>query len=477
MRISIPQLTAICVAVVPLSPLCDRLTSTACAQESSQQSVAESSAGEASPATQPQQTNRDDEQSSDHPNANPSEDSQPRSPSQEASPTSKEPAHAHSSHDSAHDSARGDSAALGVLVGPCPGQAVCVLDTMSGSPAEGAGIEAGDYIVAINDQVVSSPKELKEKIEGLAASDTINVSIWRDGQTLTKQVALASEAKQLPGSHRSWLGVMLSGGSDQTEGVTIQRVHPRGPAAQAGLKSGDRVMELNDQPVESVEQLTDMVQDYEPGAELKLTVRRGEQDIDLSARLGDVREAPLQWFRQSFRMPLDGGGSLEDEFSGGGFSVQPSHDMDMLEEVIDDMRQQIRALQKQVDELGQPAATKNAPDAVERAPARASDQNDVTNVDSRDAAFAKLVQFDGRRRFPSDYRNNWRSDRRDNRIYRDGYDRYRDGYRSYYGNGGYQSNYPYRYYNYGGRPFYYGGGYPYGYRGGIRIGPNLGIWW
>lgn len=474
MRISIPQLTAICVAIVPLSPFCGRLTSTALAQESSQQAVAQrGNTDEAPPATQPQQTNSDSDQSSDQPNATQPKDSQPNSPAQRASSPTKAPTHA----DSAQDSARGDSAALGVLVGPCPGQAVCVLDTMSGSPAEGAGIEAGDYIVAINDQVVSSPKDLKEKIEGLAATDTINVSIWRDGQTLTKQVALASEAKQLPGSHRSWLGVMLSGGSDQTEGITIQRVHPLGPAAQAGLKSGDRVIELNEQPVESVEQLTDMVQDYEPGAELKLKVRRGEQDIELSARLGDVREAPLQWFRQSFRMPLDNGGSSVDEFSDGGSSLQSSHDMEMLEEVIDDMRQQIRALQKQVDELGQPAATKNAPDAVERAPARESDQNDVTSIDGSDAGFAKLVQFDGRRRFPSDYRNDWRSDRRDNRFYRDGYDRYRDGYRSYYGNRGYQSTYPYRYYNYGGRPFYYGGGYPYGYRGGIRIGPNLGIWW
>ena len=348
---------------------------------------------------------------------------------------------------------------------------------MPGSPAEGAGIEAGDYILAINDHMVSSPQELKEKIESLAATDTINVSVWRDGQTSTKQVALASEAKQLPDGHRSWLGVMLSGGSDQAAGVTIQRVHPRGPAAQAGLQSGDQVSSIDNQQVDSIEQFISMVQDYEPGDELQLTVRRGDQQIDLSAQLGDVRDAPLPWFRQSFRMPMDSGEHAPEQRFGDDSLSQPSEDMNIMVEMIDDMRQQIRSLQRQVDELAKPAApaVDSALDGIDRAPRGAPEQEDSSRLDRAGPQLTKFVQFDGRR-FPSDYRSDRRSARRYDRFYRDDYDRYPYNYRSYYGNRGYLT-YPYRYYNYGGRPFYYGGGYPYGYRGGVRIGPNFSIWW
>lgn len=379
----------------------------------------------------------------------------------------------------AQEFASHDTAALGVLVGPCPGQGVCVMDTMPGSPAETAGIEQGDYILAINDQTVSSPRELKQKIEELNSTDTINVSVWRSGQTLTKQVALASEAKELPASHRSWLGVMLAGTADEQAGVTIRQVQRMGPASRAGLQAGDRVTQINGEQVESIEQFIELVQNYEPGAQLDLTVRRGEQDVELSAELGDVRDAPMQWFRQAFRMPMeqDDFDFPRQEFSDEMLSSSDAPSMGMIEEMLDDMRQQIRLLQQQVEELKKPSipAVDKALEGVEQQPAGPTEQDDVSRIDAAGSGMVKFVQFDSRRRYPSRAWDDWRGSRYDSRFYRDGYNRYQPGYRSYYGSG-YRST-PYRYYNYGGRPYYYGGDYPYGYRGGIRIGPNLGIWW
>lgn len=370
-----------------------------------------------------------------------------------------------------------DCAALGLLLGPCPGQGVCVLETMPGSPSDLAGIEPGDYILAVNEQTVSSPKEFMQEIDVLNSVDTVKVSVWRLGQISTKQVRLAAEAKELPASQRTWLGVMLSGGSDQEPGVAIQRVQSGGPAALAGLRSGDRITKINGDQVEAVEKLVEMVQDYEPGDKLELTVQRGDQHLELSAELGDVRNAPLQWFRQSFRMPMDEGDSTMESISDDEVASPTAPEIAVMEEVIEDMRQQIRALQKQVDGLGKPAApaVDNALEGVEQPPAGPSDQADLSNLEPRTPKAVKLVQYEGRRRFPSSSRNDWRGSRYD-RGYRSSYDRYRGSYRRDYGNRGYRAA-PYRYYNYGGRPYYYGGSYPFGYRGGVQIGPNFSIWW
>jgi len=361
-----------------------------------------------------------------------------------------------------------ESPSLGVLVGPCPGGGVCVIETMPGGPAQSNGIQADDYILAINDQDVSSPKELKQMIEKLKASDTINVSIWRRGQKLTKQVALASEARELPGSHRSWLGVRLSGDSDQQAGIVIEDIQGNSPADRAGIRSGDGVTKINGEEVKSMDQFVEMVQDYEPGAELKLVIRRGERDIELPVVLGEVDEAPMQWFRKSFRMPMDDGG----------FSMPLSPGMGMMDEAIDDLRQQIRSLQKQIDELKSPVPPpiSSSLDGVDENPAGQPDEDGVSSSDGFSSRFTTLVQYDGRRGFRPNFSNDWTGSRYGNRGYRDRGDRYSGRYQSNYGNRGYQS-YPYRYFGYGGRPSYYGGRSSFGYRGGVRIGPNFNVWW
>ncbi len=375
------------------------------------------------------------------------------------------------------DYAGDDSPALGVMVESCPGPGVCVTDTLLDSPAASAGIEAGDYILAINDQEVSSPRNLRQTLEQLTSNDTVNVTVWRRGKTTTTQVALASEAKTLPGSHRGWLGVTLTAGSDENTdkeaSVVIQRVLRNSPAAKAGLQAGDDVQKINGSEVKSLEQFVENVQDFEPGAKLALTVRRGSEEVEIPVVVGEVANAPMQWFRESFRMPMDRMPMTNDDFS---MPLTPG--AAVMDEMLDDMRQQIRSLQQQVNELKQPTPppVDSSLEGSDEEPAGQPDEDDLSTLD----AFADhpmiLGQFNGIRGLRPNISNDWNGSRYGNRGYQWRDDRYDGRYRSNYWNSN-RSNYPYRYYNRGGRPQYYGGGNPYGFQGGIQIGRNFGIRW
>jgi S1-C subfamily serine protease len=71
-------------------------------------------------------------------------------------------------------------------------QGAFVVDTISGSPAETAGIKADDIITKFNGS------EIKEESGGLAEiisrkkpGDTVSIEIWRNSETLTLTATLS----------------------------------------------------------------------------------------------------------------------------------------------------------------------------------------------------------------------------------------------------------------------------------------------
>ena len=61
-----------------------------------------------------------------------------------------------------------------------------------GSPAEAAGIKAGDIIVAIGDTTIDTEHPLNAVLAQNAPGDTIDLKVLRDGQTLTIKVTLGT---------------------------------------------------------------------------------------------------------------------------------------------------------------------------------------------------------------------------------------------------------------------------------------------
>jgi len=146
-------------------------------------------------------------------------------------------------------------------------------DVTPNSPAERAGIKSGDVILDFNGKKVSDSRHLKLEAARTQPGETVPVKILRDGATKTVEV----KVKEIPGNENlakaessdtkdtgtlNGVGVAdLDKGARQqfelpanVEGVVITEVQPDSPAAEAGLKAGDVIQDINRKPVRSADE-------------------------------------------------------------------------------------------------------------------------------------------------------------------------------------------------------------------------------
>jgi len=96
---------------------------------------------------------------------------------------------------------------------------------------------------------------------------------------------------------RGWIGVQIqqvtpeiadSLGLKKTEGALVAEPQPGGPAAKAGVESGDVITRVNDQPVKDARELARTIGGMAPGQTVKLVVLHKGQDKILSMTLGEL---------------------------------------------------------------------------------------------------------------------------------------------------------------------------------------------
>ena len=161
------------------------------------------------------------------------------------------------------------------------------------SPAQLGGLKRGDVIVAMEGRRVVFSHQLQEMIAKRRPGETIEITVFRDGERITRQVTLGS--KEIPGDRAvlstrarlpktSTLGMQLRNltdedlvelGLEQSRGVVVERVADGGPALKAGLRVGDVILEVNRRPVNSVEELRDTLDDVSPGTAILFMIIRG----------------------------------------------------------------------------------------------------------------------------------------------------------------------------------------------------------
>jgi len=173
------------------------------------------------------------------------------------------------------------------------GKGVLVSDTISGSPAEQAGIKSGDVITKVNGEPVGSTDELISAISMKPVGSVVTLDIVRDKAPMQMQVTLAEKpseaelAANTPGGKETnavkKFGITVGSVSSATAqrlglqspgGVVIIDVDPGSRADWAGLEKDDVIREINRQPVQSVDDWNSMVQNMDDNAVLMFTIVR-----------------------------------------------------------------------------------------------------------------------------------------------------------------------------------------------------------
>jgi len=155
------------------------------------------------------------------------------------------------------------------------------------SPAETAGIVAGDIIVMVDGKRVGRPSDLLQITGATAPGTTIKVQVWRRGAA-KELVATISELgveqprvpSELEPKRADRLGLVLSELTPGqryalgTEGGLFVR-GARGTAARAGVQAGDVILAINDVRLQRLEEFDKALATLTPGVTVALLVARG----------------------------------------------------------------------------------------------------------------------------------------------------------------------------------------------------------
>lgn len=266
---------------------------------------------------------------------------------------------------------------------------VQVVDVEAGSPADEAGIQAGDTLARIGDDVVTTVREARDLVRALSVDETVSVVVLRDGEEVTLEVTPVEAPVALigrpdrgngPGGDRpngmpgmgNGPGGMMPGMGDGmqifgfgqmgingflgvtfrtidadlaaaeelsvTDGALVAEVVADSPAAAAGLLAGDIITAVNGEPVDAERTLRDRLVAYEPEDIVTLDVLRDGEAIQVEVTLG----SPM-------RMAM-GDGNLLDMF------------MQMSPEAMQQLRDQLGA-QGFMFEMPIPAVPEATPEA------------------------------------------------------------------------------------------------------------------
>jgi serine protease Do len=167
-------------------------------------------------------------------------------------------------------------------------------DVTAKSPAQRAGFKAGDVVLEFNGKKVTDSRHLKLSVARIQPGETVPVKVLRDGAIKTLEVT----AQEMPGTERLAKKEPQSKNDEGTlngvtvadidraarqqldlpaniNGVVITDVQPESAAAEAGLRPGDVIQEINRKTVKNAEEAVQMTGKSDDKATLLRVWRNG----------------------------------------------------------------------------------------------------------------------------------------------------------------------------------------------------------
>ena len=150
-------------------------------------------------------------------------------------------------------------------------------DVTPKSPAEKAGLKGGDVVVEFNGKKITDSRHLKLEVARVQPGETVPLKVLRDGSTKTLEVTVtempgtetiakndtpkAEDAGRLNGVAVADLDTAARRQFNlpaNVKGVVITDVAPDSASAEAGLRAGDVIQEINRKPVRTAQEAIEL---------------------------------------------------------------------------------------------------------------------------------------------------------------------------------------------------------------------------
>lgn len=231
------------------------------------------------------------------------------------------------------------------------------------------------HTVPVNATITLNGKEVK--LQDLRQGDGVAITVRENAPAIALRVDATRVTAQQPQQPRvmqqpgvkvepqptattekphAWLGVVLGESTDP--GAQISQIYPAGPAARAGLRSGDAIVRINNERVESPQTIVQKLQEMEPNSQVNVTVLRNGVEQEFAVNSGST-----EWFQ-----PREV--ETESQFDDDDF---PEHAMvleqqrrlgeqnERLERLVLELAKEVRQLRQEVSKLTNTPATVQEP--------------------------------------------------------------------------------------------------------------------
>lgn len=261
---------------------------------------------------------------------------------------------------------------------------VYVTEVYDDSPAEAAGIEEDDIIIAVDDDKVGGIDELVKAIQSREAGDDVSLKIDRDG----KEVLIIATLGERPEEYvwfdegdflglsalealgniyipeinigfsgfggRGRLGVYVHDLSEglaeyfevpNGEGVLVDDIVEDSAAEEAGIQAGDVIVRIGDEDVADTEELVEAISEMEADVPTPIVlIRKGERMTVEAAVGGSEYKQAIQEFKRAYGLKAD---DLEKQIH----KIKISGEGDELKEELDELKEQLKELKEELEEL------------------------------------------------------------------------------------------------------------------------------
>ena len=292
---------------------------------------------------------------------------------------------------------------MGVSISENDRGQVEVYDVESGGPAELAGLKEEDLLLKIDGRPITSASMFASEIRTSKPGQEVKLEFERAGKTSEVKVKLgeypekearrelelryprlfptppaeplkvrpekAPQAPRSPESRlrevwprwekRKYIGVYLETinqelleyfGVKEESGLLVTRLTKDGPAEKAGLKVGDVIIRVDGKRVDSVDELSEMIQDRKKGDKVKIELIRNKKPLAIEVEVEEEERQGLGWSYDFSREAWgDFSGELERQFE---------KSRDIYEKYSQEAQKKLKKLTEEMSEQGKKEAQK-----------------------------------------------------------------------------------------------------------------------